>query len=506
MLFKLSLRTLRLYQLCDLLSGPLIYLILICGVWVLGTTRIWIEWMIDYLCYGLGVLLAVKLAIRLCTGFRNARWDERARSPDEPVSSSAGERRFLNRALGLLTALILGYILLTVVNAGSAYRPADKIFDYFKCLSWLPHSYDRTSGWFAFCNYSALAILFWGVHDWVVGKTQAEERADRARFGDFSGIQGRLLPSRMRNLFWVLTINGGLIAAEGIVQRACNESKLLFFFPPIHHQLPVQDFGPFGYRANAAQYFNLLWPLALGFWWLLEREARSESRRGRKAGFAPRHLALIAAGTMAAAPAVATTRAGVAVDIAMAIVAGAILLTAKNKDYRAAKLKLIGGLGLAAALAVVFGWNALANRLTSESLDLAKSQREYIYEIARPMAKDYPWFGTGPGTFETLYWAYQVGDEEFTVENLHDDWLETLITFGWIGSALIALAFCTVLVRWFVRGGIHGGIRLVSLIWLSLAGCLAHGRYDFPLQIHSILAIFLVLCSILFSLSRGSSR
>ena len=85
---------------------------------------------------------------------------------------------------------------------------------------------------------------------------------------------------------------------------------------------------------------------------------------------------------------------------------------------------------------------------------------------------------------------------------LHNDWLETRITFGWTGGALIALALGAVLLRWFARGGIQGARRLVVLIWLALAGCLAHARYDFPFQIHSILFLFLLLCAVLSNLSR----
>ena len=85
---------------------------------------------------------------------------------------------------------------------------------------------------------------------------------------------------------------------------------------------------------------------------------------------------------------------------------------------------------------------------------------------------------------------------------LHNDWLETRITFGWLGSGLIALALVAVVLRWFARGGIHGGRRFIILIWLALAGCLVHARYDFPFQIHSIVLLFLVLCAILSNLTR----
>jgi hypothetical protein len=85
---------------------------------------------------------------------------------------------------------------------------------------------------------------------------------------------------------------------------------------------------------------------------------------------------------------------------------------------------------------------------------------------------------------------------------LHNDWLETRITFGWLGLVMILAALVLVLLRWFPRGGIHGSRRFIMLLWLALGGCLVHARFDFPFQIHSILFLFLVCWAILSTLSR----
>ena len=128
--------------------------------------------------------------------------------------------------------------------------------------------------------------------------------------------------------------------------------------------------------------------------------------------------------------------------------------------------------------------------------------REHMYRVARPMADDYPLFGTGPGTFESVFQLYRISTGTYWPAQLHNDWLETRITFGWAGSSLIALAFLTVVLRWLFPGGIHGGRRFMILIWLALAGCLVHARYDFPFQIYSIVFLFLVLSAILSVLTR----
>jgi len=136
-------------------------------------------------------------------------------------------------------------------------------------------------------------------------------------------------------------------------------------------------------------------------------------------------------------------------------------------------------------------------------IGLGFDNREDIYAMARPMAEDYPVFGVGPGTFEHLFQFYRPSVYDYWPAQLHNDWLETLITFGWAGCSLIALALAAVLARWFVPGGIHGGRRFVMLVWMALAGCLVHARFDFPFQIYSIVFLFLVLCAILFVVTRS---
>jgi O-antigen ligase len=147
------------------------------------------------------------------------------------------------------------------------------------------------------------------------------------------------------------------------------------------------------------------------------------------------------------------------------------------------------------------GWDTLSERFRDarEGIEL----REAMYKSARRMAADYPWFGTGPGTFEPVFQLYRESPEEYWPAQLHNDWLETRITFGRVGSVLIALAFACALLRWFFPGNAPGSWRVVSPLWVALAGCLMHARFDFPLQMYSILLLFLVLCGVLFSLSRA---
>jgi hypothetical protein len=668
----------QLYRVCEDLSEPLIYLMVLFSPWAFGTTQPWAIWIMNIAGYFLGVLLLGKLAVRHWKGYRPPRWesktgDSRSKIEDSDLPSSIFHLRSPTQTLAILTVLILGYCFVSAVNARSTYHRSDLSFEYHQNVAWLPHSFDSGRTWFSFWGYLALACSFWSVRDWLLGKSDGETRAERqqgagsgeqraSRMGQHrtsnvggatsaggpqatetegseSGGQkpvGRcrtseaeskqpttnnqqpttkdaLIPTRLRRLLWVLAINGGLLGLEGIVQRLEGSGRLLFLVKPRVNPAGETQFGPWAYRANASAYFNLLWPVCLGFWWTLHRNAgvnllclssrvggeganpREQSRDGnRMRSTARHHLLLACAAIMAACPIISTSRGGALITVGQVLAAGAFMISAhllfaprgrvrarvrgqrsevrgqtaeaeskqptsniehstsnvediqyptskseeKTRDARrqrwgsrsqtsegrgrrtkssifhlpssiskvlsstAGQSLVLLGVCFAAALILGYalGWKALKPRMAQISEGF--EGREQMYDAARPMASDYPLFGTGPGTFESVFQLYRISTDTYWPAQLHNDWLETRITFGWVGSGLIGLAMVIVVLRWFGSGGIHGGRRFTFLIWLALAGCLVHARYDFPFQIYSIVLLFLVLCAVLFDLSR----
>jgi hypothetical protein len=501
---SLSLRMLQRYKACDGMSGKLIYLMVVFSPWAFGTTQPWSIWTMNCLGYALGALLSIKLAIRWLTGYRNPRWAARGDETSEGLSKSGLRVRALTRALAILTVLVLVYCFVSAINARSHYHAKEARFEYFHFISWLPHSYDQKSSWQAFWNYLALGLSFWALHEWVVGKSPVEERADRSKHVDFRSKRVMLVPERLRRLLWVLSINGGLLGLEGIIQRIVGTNHLLFLVGTRINREAESQFGPYAYRSNAAQYFNLVWPVCLGFWWTMQRAARAEFRNAKRFDLGWHHIILVCVMIMATCPIISTTRAGAFVAVLNLLAAAAILWSAQRRGDLKAKMRVLAFLGLILGFGALLGWEKLAPRFEAGTFHEGLAGRNAIYDTARPMASDYPLFGTGPGTFASLFQFYRVDPDEYWPAQLHNDWLETRITFGWLGSLLVALSLGVVLTRWVVPGGIHGGVRLVMLLWVALAGCLLHARYDFPFQIYSILFAFLVICAILFSISRTS--
>jgi O-antigen ligase len=518
-------RDVQLYRFCDVLTEPLIYFMAVFGPWAFGTTQSWSMWVMNGVAYVVGLLLVGKLAVRWLKGYSPVRWGAEVQTPQSPAQSLKSEHGSARTGVrtrvtarnrhGLVTAsrltaivagltiAILAYCFVSALNARATAHKGDLGFDYRDSfISWLPHSLDSGRSWSTFWNYLGLACAFWAVRDWLLGLSEDEERTQYRGALSGQGGSAHFLPVRLRRLLWVLAVNGGLLGLEGIAQRLDGSGKLLFLVKPRVNPDAVTQFGPYAYRANASQYFNLLWPVCLGFWWTLNRSLGAR----RKAN----HLVLGCCIVMAACPIISTSRGGALVTAGIAVLAAFFfavthfLLSAHRPQHRRGRSRTLMALLVffvgALSLGLALGWKTLKPRMARIGEDY--EYREDMYARAQPMAADYPLFGTGPGTFEPVFQLYRESTDTYWPAQLHNDWLETRITFGWLGSALIGAAFVAVLLRWFMRGGIQGGRRFIILIWLALAGCLMHARYDFPFQVYSILFLFLVLCAILFDLTR----
>jgi len=302
---------------------------------------------------------------------------------------------------------------------------------------------------------------------------------------------------------WVLALSGGLLGLEGIAQRVSNTPKLLFLVKPEIHGSAQEQFASYAYRSNAGQYFNLLWPVCLGFWWITHRSNHVKCF--------PKILLLACTIIMAACPLISSARGAALTDMALLPAATIALLFAGllRKAHRINAIKTPS-----AALALVFlvsastlgfglGWKQLRPRLDEFSRGM--QERMQLHERAQLIARDYPAFGTGPGTFECVFQFYRSGPDAYWPAQLHNDWLETRVTFGWIGSSFIALAFVTAALSSFRSDGVKVSWPFVVMIWLSLLGCLLQARWDFPLQVYSVLFLFVAWCSVLSILATKHS-
>lgn len=488
----MTLRALLAHRRCDRISGFLIFFLVVFAPWAFGSVRPGAIWTVNVVCYLLGGLWVAKWLLRA----------GRESPPDRP-SCAAGKPLLARLADGLMVALtagLLGFCFVSALNARAVYQPFEMVFDYRDYIAWLPHSYDRANTWDALTRYVALACFFWSLRDWLAGADAEDTRSERES-DRHAGVT--LVPRRLKNLVTVAGVNGALIAVEGIVQRVSGTPKPLWLLEMSVNRDALAQFGPFGYRSNAAQFFNLLWPVLLGLWWTLAREARrrfpsrTDPRRHRH------HWLLLPVAAMVVGAFFTSSRGGAFVTLGCLALAAFVMFVGVRHRHASVKFGVMLLFGTLLCLGLYFGWDQLGERLSDTRGGLVT--REAIYDTARQMAREHPWFGVGPGAFEYVFQLYRSSPDEYWPRQLHNDWLETLVTFGWSGSLMLLLAMFVAVTRWIAPGNPSVDWRFAALTCVSIVGVLVHARFDYPMQVYSVLLLTMMLFSILFSVSRRAS-
>lgn len=383
-------RTPPLHKLADQATEGLIYGMVVFTPWAFGTTQEWAIWTMNGAAYLLGALLVLKWIVRWKTGYTPARWDAPPavgrtdhREPDADVPGGQGTR-WPTRGLAVLTLLLLGWVLVSALNARATLDLRTLEIAYRdNYVAWLPHSYHAPATWFAFWKYLGLACAFWALRDWLLGMTRRErhdfQNNPPLTFNDTltrpSGAlshpmeEGRgegavpVLPARLKRLLWVLCLNGALLAFEGMLQRFSGTNRLLWLVEPAINKPALAQFGPYAYRSNAAQYLNLIWPVCLGLWWMLRAQRRLDPDRVQRAGDSPHVVLLPCAALIAAAPVVSTSRGGALITLATLPLAALILVVGQRRHRSKATVAIMAVAAAALTLGIVLGWPALRERL-----------------------------------------------------------------------------------------------------------------------------------------------
>jgi O-antigen ligase len=304
-------------------------------------------------------------------------------------------------------------------------------------------------------------------------------------------------------LWYVIGLVGGSIACLGLLQKATG-TQMIFWQPPPPEDVRVTTFfATYYYHGNAGAFLNLVWPLTAG---LVIRAFTRGSHPWMRAIWTSVFLLTIAA-------VLANTSR-------MAQLVAFLLLVMISLQFgRLFLRKLSGGhksVALAGTLAIALALIAFAqashfeqalHRWQSASEHIPNDARWQASRVALRALPDVGLFGFGPGTFRVVFPTYNIGSVNQapgTWRFLHEDYLQTLLEWGWLGAILWALLFfggITVAIRsykeyarmeWTPRRRVLQPLAIIALIGVAL-----HALLDFPLQIESIqlyVATYLGLC------------
>lgn len=332
---------------------------------------------------------------------------------------------------------------------------------------------ERTA--FTLWTLTGLAALFWSARD------LAEED-----------------PAAIARLLRIVLINATLLGLVSIAQRLTAPYEVLWLYRP-EVTTYYYVFGPFEYRGTASQFFNLLWPVALGlFLQTRRREILS--------------LALI----LLVCPAITSSRGG----LLMLLVGIIVFLAALQYSGRLPRSLLVLG-AIAFLLISLLGSGALQRRWRESGKNverfLALQGRLRQNDNSWRIISDHPLRGVGPGAYEAAFRAYNFPNafkpprndpkESLTWARFyamaHNDWLQTLAEWG---APAAAILFITFLFAYLAPLSTPAGqMPLTFGLWTGILLTLLHASFDYPLQnlpIQLLITTFLAFLSAPMALER----
>lgn len=297
---------------------------------------------------------------------------------------------------------------------------------------------------------------------------------------------------QMRTWLFLVFWAGLASAVLGLAQLASGTESDLRFYAITNADSAV------GFFSNANHHASFLaCCMLLAGYWLIER--LSDARNGAEpATFA---FFLTAVAIMAAAVLFTFSRAGLA--FVALIVLAAVIFAARRLNLPRRKLihgSIVGLLVIAAALYAFLSDPLVADRM---AVDIRGNGRLDLVPTFARIAFDYLPFGSGLGSFDPVFRAYETPSElDFNYLNhAHNDYAQLLIEAGLPAALGIAI-----FLLWWARGALtvvyraQGSERTRVQAWVAVgvsAIFIAHSLVDYPLRGAAISVVFAISCAII---------
>jgi len=295
-----------------------------------------------------------------------------------------------------------------------------------------------------------------------------------------------------RSFVWFVMGLGFFISLFGILQHLTFNGKLYWFREMRFGGIP---FGPYVNRNHFAGFAELVIPISL------VPLVLGKVRRER--WFLVSLFAVVPIGALV----LSASRGGI---ISFFVELGVLLLWMIFRRTLGKHL-LTGGAVLFLAFLMVswLGVQQLVERFSSmQSLEVTVGKRASMRADTWRIFLDRPWLGTGLGTIQIVFPAYETFYDGKIVNHAHNDYLEALAETG-IAGGLCFLWFLGILFFDSLRrlsqpvGAFASTVQLAGLI--ACLGFLTHSLVDFNLHIPSNALLFFLMANLATAEIRQSS-
>jgi O-antigen ligase len=304
----------------------------------------------------------------------------------------------------------------------------------------------------------------------------------------FVAVQLLYESDRVRLFLYLLSFAGFAIAAFALVQKFTGNGRI-YWVKELQYNFAY--FGPYANKNHYAGLMEMLFPLPL-FLALTVRDIEKRALLG--------FLSIM----MAASIFLSSSRGGMlACMVQILLIVGLLAISNGGEGSKASTW--VSAAALIVSLGFLIWWlndrQAVDRLLTLRDplTDDTSGNRLTILRDSLPIIRHHPWFGTGLGTFPTIYPSYRSFYSESLVNAGHNDYLQLIVETGLFGALAFGW-FAWIFVRNFAR--LLREWRLDRLATLQMAatvscfGLLIHSVVDFNLHIPANAALFFVLLAI----------
>ncbi len=307
---------------------------------------------------------------------------------------------------------------------------------------------------------------------------------------------------QLLRLVKAMMVIGTVVALIGLFQMIFNNEKILWIRKLRQGGTP---FGPYVNRNHFAGLMEMLIPLSTGM--LIRFSPSLSLKKGLRYGLSEfmRHeranifiLSLTAVVIMITALFVSLSRGGIiGLSISM-LLFGAMLILRNSTKKKGIIIVLISAITL---LTVGwFGWDMVIERFEKlKQSDLSSEMRLHNWRDSVRIVKDFPFTGTGPGTYEKVYPRYKTIPSQERWEHAHNDYIEGTIEMGIIGLIIVLYAifkFYRIMFTGLMKRRLLDA-RILSIgAMTGVTGILIHSITDFNLHIGANGLYFFVLLAI----------
>jgi hypothetical protein len=290
-----------------------------------------------------------------------------------------------------------------------------------------------------------------------------------------------------RRLWRTMAGTGVSLVLFGLVQSAFAQPILIWS----EKEKAVPYFATYYYHGNAGSFINLVLPFVAG---LAALTLRKPDEHAARAIWFPGFFICVAGAF------VNLSRAAMVISVILcALLLGwQFIGKSRNELLPPRRLRFAYAavlIAVVACLVAFSGWERPMEkwRLMQEQLN-SSNKRWVSTKICLRMLPDAGWHGFGPGTFGLVFPHYS-GSLAILIPGIwkyaHDDYLQSLVEWGWLGSffwgVILLGAMVQLFENWRKRRDLSTSDRVLAFVTvLALMGVSAHALVDFPFQIASL--------------------